>query len=75
MPEAISEAEREAFARDAFAAIEAVLDRRCPEMKNAYWAAVDLLYRLDSRPGRQLGPATRPGLQVPSLAQPPSGLP
>jgi hypothetical protein len=50
MTDVISEADRDAFAREAVAAIEAVLDRRCPETKTAFWTAVDMLYRLDSQP-------------------------
>jgi len=43
----LSQEDRDAYARAAFAKIEAVLDRRCPEKKVAFWAAVDRHYRLD----------------------------
>ncbi len=59
-----SEADRDAFARDASAAIEAVLDRRCPEMRIAFWSAVDLLYRLNTKPDTHVRPAFGPNLDL-----------
>jgi hypothetical protein len=46
----LTQADRDVCAREAAAAIEAILDRRCPEMKIAFWAAVGLHYRLDPKP-------------------------
>ena len=37
-----------AAAGEAAAAIEAVLDHRCPELKCAFWGAVEKRYRLDT---------------------------
>ncbi len=54
MTDPVSDAQRDACAREAAAAIEAVLDLRCPEMKIAFWGAVEKLYRLDARPGGRL---------------------
>lgn len=67
MTDGLSEAERHAFAREAATAIEAVLDRKCPEMKRAFWTAVDRFYQLDPPP--QQRPGTRPNLN-PSQAAP-----
>ena len=64
-----SQDDRDADARAAAADIEAVLERRCPELKIAFWAAVDRYYRLDaSRAGR---PVTGPG--TPPDARPSAG--
>jgi hypothetical protein len=65
MTDDFSEADRDAFAREAIAVIEAVLDRRCPEMKIAFWTAVDMLYRLDTQPRA----APRPNLDGQTPAQ------
>lgn len=54
MTDVFSDADRDACAREAAAAIEAILERRCPEMKAAFWSAVARLYRLDVRPGVRL---------------------
>ncbi len=72
--EAISDADRDAFAREAFAVIQAVLDRRCPEMRGVYWTAVERLYRRDSRPDRSLEASAGAGLDL-SAVQPRSGSP
>ena len=69
MTDVLSQHDRDACARDAFAAIEAVLDRRCPEMKIAFWAVVDRLYRLDALQGSQPEAASRPSLDVQPPAQ------
>lgn len=53
MADVMSEAERNALASEGYAAIEAALDRRCPEAKTAFWSAVDRLYRRDAGRGRQ----------------------
>ena len=45
----LSDADRDTGARVAAAAIEAVLDERYPEVKLAFWSAVEKLYRLDTR--------------------------
>lgn len=55
MFDVISESDRDAFAREAFAAIETVLDRRCPESRIAFWAAVARLYVRDP-PARSSAP-------------------
>ncbi|MEE7456021.1 hypothetical protein MPAR168_13115 [Methylorubrum populi] len=72
--EALSNADRDASARKAFAAIEAAIDRRCPEMRGVYWTAVERLYRRDSRPDRLPEAAAGAGLDL-SAAQPRSGSP
>jgi len=56
--------ERDVCACAAFAEIEAVLDRRCPEMKAAFWAAVDRLYRLDAPPREWREALSGPGPDV-----------
>jgi hypothetical protein len=45
MTDIFHEGDRDACAREAAAAIDAVLDRRCPEMKMAFWRAVEKHYR------------------------------
>jgi hypothetical protein len=50
MTDVLLNADRDVCAREAAAAIEAVLDRRCPEMKVVFWSAVEKLYRLDVEP-------------------------
>ena len=75
MSDVISQADLDAFARDAFAAIELVLDQRCPEMKVAFWTAVDQLYRLDRQSGREPGAAQGPDLAVRTPAPSRSGSP
>ena len=69
MTDVLSQDDQAACAREAFAAIEAVLDRRCPEMKIAFWTAVDKLYRLDSSRGRQPEAASSPSPDVPPPTQ------
>jgi len=69
MTDILSDADRDACAREAAAAIEAALNQRCPEIKIAFWSAVERLYRLDAPPDGPL-PAT-PGLDV--AAQPAAG--
>lgn len=54
MTDFLLNADRDVCAREAAAAIEAVLDRRCPEMKVVFWSAVEKLYRLDDEPGVRL---------------------
>ena len=56
----IAEADGDACAREAAAAIEAVLDRRCPELKRSFWKAVEKHYRLDNEPRRRLPAAPGP---------------
>lgn len=60
MADVLSDAEAEDCAREAAATIEGVLGRRCPEMRTAFWTAVDLLYREDVEPGRPPAAAPRP---------------
>jgi len=62
----ILEADSDACAREAVMAIEAVLDRRCPELKRPFWNAIDKLYRLDNPPGPRL--AADPDPQARMLA-------
>ena len=50
MADVVWSAERDACAREAAEAIEAVLDRRCPGIKVAFWSAVEKHYRLDTVP-------------------------
>ncbi|MGN8094126.1 hypothetical protein [Methylobacterium sp. 22177] len=50
MIDLVPDADRDACAREAAAAIEAVLDHRCPELKCAFWGAVEKRYRLDTEP-------------------------
>lgn len=69
MSDVLSQDDRDACARAAFAEIEAVLDRRCPEMKVAFWAAVDRHYRLDVPPRGPLGALSEPRLDVRHSAQ------
>lgn len=40
--------DRDVCAREAAAAIDAVFDQRCPEMKIAFWSAVKKYYRQDT---------------------------
>ncbi|QEE41168.1 MULTISPECIES: hypothetical protein [unclassified Methylobacterium] len=51
-------------AREAIAVIEAVLDRRCPEMRIAFWTAVDRHYRLDTQAAHRTDRAARSGLDA-----------
>lgn len=62
MSDVLSQDDRDACARAAFAEIEAVLDRRCPELKVAFWAAVDQHYRLDVSPGEWRKARSTPSL-------------
>jgi hypothetical protein len=41
--------DRDVCALQAAAAIDAVLDQRCPEMKTAFWRAVERYYRQDTK--------------------------
>ena len=66
MTDILSASEREACARDAMAAIEVALDRLTPEMRSAFWAAIDKLYRLPAQAGAQpAGVASGPSLNAP----------
>jgi hypothetical protein len=62
------QADTDACAREARAAIEGVLERRCPELKIAFWTAVDRHYRRDAPSGpRQGAPASpSPDLRAPT---------
>lgn len=51
-------------AREAIAVIEAVLDRRGPEMRIAFWTAVDRHYRLDTQAAHRTDRAARSGLDA-----------
>lgn len=53
MTDILSASERDACARDGMAAIEVALDRLTPEMRGAFWAAIDELYRLPAQAGAQ----------------------
>ena len=65
MTDVLSESERDACARDAMAAIEMTLDRLTPEMRSAFWAAIDKLYRLPAQAGAPpAGAAPGPSLGV-----------
>ncbi|MGV7030493.1 hypothetical protein [Methylobacterium symbioticum] len=68
MIDVFSDADRDACAREAAEAIEVVLDQRCPDMKIAFWSAVERLYRLDALPDEPLPAAPSPSL----YAQPPA---
>jgi len=46
------------------AVIEAVLDRRGPEMRIAFWTAVDRHYRLDTQAAHRTDRAARSGLDA-----------
>jgi hypothetical protein len=50
--------------RAAFTATEAVLDRRCPELKIAFWTAVAPFDRRDDSPGLRTEAASRSSLDV-----------
>lgn len=67
--DALSQDDRDACARAAFAEIEAVLERRCPEIRVAFWAAVDRLYRLDVPPSGPFEALSEPRLDVRLSAQ------
>jgi hypothetical protein len=58
----VSDADCDACAREAAAAIEAVLDQRCPELKRAFWSAVEKHYRLDAEIGKRPPAAPKPNL-------------
>lgn len=45
MTDVFQNADCDVCAREAAAAIDAVLDQRCPEMKIAFWRAVERYYR------------------------------
>lgn len=64
MSDTLTHDDRDADARAAAADIEAVLERRCPGLKVAFWAAVDRCYRLD---------ATRAGVSETGPRAPPDG--
>jgi hypothetical protein len=53
MTEVCEDGNRDEGAREAAAAIDAVLDQRCPEMKMAFWRAVEKYYRHDLEPGHR----------------------
>jgi hypothetical protein len=52
MTEVLQDKDRDDGARDAAAAIDAVLDQRCPDMKVAFWRAVEKHYRQTIEPGQ-----------------------
>lgn len=64
MTDVISDPECDACAREAAAAIEAVLDQRCPELKRAFWSAVEKYYRLETEPGGRSPAAPKPNLDL-----------
>ncbi|MFC6791850.1 hypothetical protein ACFQE0_20960 [Methylobacterium komagatae] len=49
-------------AREAAAAIDVVLDQRCPELKLAFWRAVERYYRRNTEPDE--GPPAAPGVNL-----------
>jgi hypothetical protein len=59
MTEVLQDRDRDDGARDAAAAIDAVLDQRCPDMKMAFWRAVEKHYRQTFEPGHP--PSAAPG--------------
>lgn len=59
MTEVLQDGDRDDGARDAAAAIDAVLDQRCPELKMAFWRAVERHYRPTIEPGRPPSAAPR----------------
>lgn len=60
MTDLVSDAECDACAREAAAAIEAILDQRCPELKRAFWSAVEKHYRMRSGESGEPPAAPRP---------------
>lgn len=66
MADVLWNADREACAREAAEAIEAVLDRRCPGIRVAFWSAVEKHYRLDTAPK-----GARPVAQAQGFDDPP----
>ncbi|SDN82482.1 hypothetical protein SAMN05216360_111206 [Methylobacterium phyllostachyos] len=60
MTDLVSDADCDACAREAAAAIEAVLDQRCPELKRAFWSAVAKHYRMSFGQSGQPPAAPRP---------------
>lgn len=54
MTDFMSDEDCAACAREAAAAIEVVLDQRCPELKRAFWSAVEKRYRPGAEPGGRL---------------------
>lgn len=60
MIDPVSDADCEACAREAAAAIEAVLDQRCPDLKRAFWSAVAKHYQAGPEPGGRPPAAPRP---------------
>ncbi|GJD65824.1 hypothetical protein [Methylobacterium frigidaeris] len=65
MTDLLADADRDACARDATATLEAALDRLSPEMRSAFWAAVDRLYRSEAHAdGQPAGAAPGPSLDV-----------
>lgn len=75
MTDVFSDAEGEACALEAAAAIEAVLDQRCPDLKRAFWSAVEKHYRPAPEPGGRSLAAPRPDLEARPPASFRSGLP
>jgi len=63
-----SDADCAACAREAAAAIEAVLDQRCPELKRAFWSAVEKHYRPGPEPAASPPAAPKPN----RMMQPPA---
>ncbi|MCJ2087169.1 hypothetical protein MKK88_14410 [Methylobacterium sp. E-005] len=68
MTHLVSDAECAVLAREAAAAIEAVLDQRCPELKRAFWSAVEKHYRWGPQAGAAPPEAPKPSLEM----QPPA---
>lgn len=62
MTEVVPDKDRDDGARDAAAAIDAVLDQRCPHMKKAFWRAVEKHYRHTIEPGHPPSAVPRAGL-------------
>jgi hypothetical protein len=68
MTHLLSDEESGVAAREAAAAIEAVLDQRCPELKRAFWSAVEKHYRWGPQAGAAPPEAPKPSLEM----QPPA---
>jgi hypothetical protein len=68
MADRVSDADCAACAREAAAAIEAILDQRCPELERAFWSAVEKHDRSSPEPGAPPPAAPTPNLEM----QPPA---
>lgn len=64
MTDLVSDAERESCAREAAAAIEAILEQRCPDLKRAFWSAVAKHYRTSPEPVGRPPAAPRSDLEA-----------